>query len=87
MMTIVCSLAGIWLGVNFSVFVLFPLLAIAGFNFAFGILGTGLSFHEIFVAVGIPLIAVQFGYMIGLISRDRISQFRNRIEAAQSRRV
>ena len=84
MMTIVCCLAGIWLGLNFGVAVLMPLLAIGGLCIVFCSAGS-LSFQEILVLFGIPMVAVQCGYMIGLTCRDIVSQFRNWIFATQSR--
>jgi hypothetical protein len=79
MLTILCCLAGIWLGANFGVLILIPLIACGTLSLAVYALSLALYLHDIIISGGIPLVALQGGYMIGLTSRDMITQFRNRV--------
>jgi hypothetical protein len=75
------------LGANFGVLVLLPLVACGTLSLAVYAFSLELSLQEIVVSGGIPLLALQGGYMIGLTSRDMIAQFRNWIASSQSRRA
>ena len=87
MLTIFSCLAGIWLGANFGVLVLLPLVACGTLSLAVYAFSLELSLQEIVVSGGIPLLGLQGGYMIGLTSRDMIAQFRNWVDTSQSWRV
>jgi hypothetical protein len=87
MMTVVSLLTGIWLGIHFGVIVLIPILMIGALSVAFCTFGTEISFHEIMILCGMPLIAVQCGYMVGLTGHDMIAQIRNRFDTSQSERI
>jgi hypothetical protein len=87
MITILYCLAGIWLGANFGVLILVPLIACGTLGLAVYVFAVELSLQEIIISGGVPLIGLQGGYMIGLTSRDMITQFRNWVETSRSRRI
>ena len=87
MITILYCLAGIWLGANFGVLVLVPLIACGTLSLAVYVFAVELSLQDIIISGGVPLIGLQGGYMIGLTSRDMIAQFRNWVETSRSRRI
>ena len=65
--TLIAFLAGIWLGFNFGILVLVPALAIGIGSFAFCSFGGATQFLlEITLSCGLPVIAVQCGYVVGL---------------------
>ena len=81
MLTIFSCLAGIWLGANFGVLILIPLIACGTLSLAVYAFSLELSLHEIVISGGIPLLGLQGGYMIGLTGRDMIAQFRNWVDS------
>jgi hypothetical protein len=84
---IVAFVAGIFLGLYYNLLVLVPLTLAAALVFSAAALLHGQTVSAALFAVIIPAIALQGGYMIGLTSRDVLSQFLSRLNAAQSKRV
>ena len=87
MLTVFSCLAGIWLGANFGVLILIPLIGYGTLSLAVYAFSLELSLREIVASGGIPLLGLQGGYMIGLTGRDMIAQFRNWVANSQSKRV
>jgi hypothetical protein len=87
MITILYCLAGIWLGANFGVLILVPLIACGTLSLAVYVFAVELSLQDIIISGGVPLIGLQGGYMIGLTSRDMITQFRNWVETSRSKHI
>jgi hypothetical protein len=85
MLIILACLAGVLLGLNFNVFVLFP-VTLAGI-LAYGFLSQGQGFGAATAAIVVPAISLQAGYMIGLTGRDTFTQLRAKLNIAQSKRV
>jgi hypothetical protein len=83
MLTILACLTGVLLGLTFNVFVLVPVTLAGALAYAF--LQPGQGFGTI--AVVVPAISLQAGYMIGLAARDMVSQLLARLNIAQSKRV
>jgi hypothetical protein len=84
---IVASVAGIFLGLHYNLLVLVPLTLAAALVFSAAAQWHGQTVSAALFAVIIPAIGLQGGYMIGLTSRDVLSQFLSRLNAAQSKRV
>jgi hypothetical protein len=84
---IVASAAGIFLGLYYHLLVLVPVTMAAAVVFSAVALWHGETVSTALVAIVIPAIGLQGGYMIGLTSRDVLSQFLSRLNAAQSKRV
>jgi hypothetical protein len=84
---IVASVAGIFFGLyyNFLVLILLTLAAAVACSAAALLHGENVS--AALFAIIIPAIGLQGGYMIGLTSRDVLSQFLSRLNATQSKRV
>lgn len=79
MLIILACLAGVLLGLVFNVVVLLPVTLAGALIYA--------SFGAVTGALLIPAISLQAGYMIGLTSRDMVSQLFARLNIAQSKRV
>jgi uncharacterized membrane protein len=84
---IVASLAGIFFGLYYNFLVLVPLTLAAAITCSTVSLLDGHSGLSALLAIIIPAIGLQGGYMIGLTSRDILSQFLNRNNGVQSKRV
>jgi hypothetical protein len=78
-------LAGIFIGLNFRVVLLLPLILFgAG---AYAVLSIEQGAGATALAIAIAIASVQGGYMIGLTSRDLFGQILTWLNIAQSRRV
>jgi hypothetical protein len=84
---IVASVAGIFFGLYYNFLVLIPLTLAAALACSAAALLHGENVSAALFAIVIPAIGLQGGYMIGLTSRDVLSQFLSRLNAAQSKRV
>jgi len=84
---IAASVAGIFLGLYYNLLVLVPVTMAAAVVFSGAALWHGETVSTALLAIVIPAIGLQGGYMIGLTSRDVLSQFLSRLNAAQSKRV
>jgi hypothetical protein len=85
MLIVLASLAGIFIGLNFRVVVLLPLILLgAG---AYVVLSVEQGASATALAIVIAAASVQGGYMIGLTGRDLFAQILTRLNIAQSRRV
>jgi hypothetical protein len=84
---IVASVAGIFLGLYYHLLVLVPVTMAAAVALSAVALWHGETVSTALFAIVIPAIGLQGGYMIGLTSRDVLSQFLSRPNAAQSKRV
>jgi len=84
---IAASVAGIFLGLYYNLLVLVPLTLAAAVAFSAVALLQGETVAAALFAIVIPAIGLQGGYMIGLTSRDVLSQFLSRLNAAQSKGV
>jgi hypothetical protein len=85
MLIVLACIAGVLLGLTFNVFVLFP-ATIAGI-LAYAFLSQGQGLGAATVAILVPAISLQAGYMIGLTGRDTFAQLLARLNIAQSKRV
>src|SRR3981189_1264164 len=84
---IVASVAGIFFGLYYNFLVSIPLPFAAAVACSAAALLHGENVSAALFAIVIPAIGLQGGYMIGLTSRDVLSQFLSRLNAAQSKRV
>jgi hypothetical protein len=84
---IVACLAGIFFGLYYNFLVLIPLTLAAAVTCSAAALFHGQSFSTALLAIVIPAVGLQGGYMIGLISRDILGQFLSRLTGVQSKRV
>jgi hypothetical protein len=84
---IVASVAGIFFGLYYNFLVLIPLTLAAAAACSAAALLHAQPVSAALFAVVIPAIGLQGGYMIGLTSRDVLSQFLSRLNGAQSKRV
>jgi transaldolase len=84
---IVASVAGIFLGLYYNLLVLVPVTMAAAVALSAVALWHAETVSTALFAIAIPAIGLQGGYMIGLTSRDVLSQFLSRLNAAQSKRV
>jgi hypothetical protein len=84
---IVASVAGIFFGLYYNFLVLIPLTLAAAVACSAAALLHGENVSAALFAIVIPAIGLQGGYMIGLTSRDVLSQFLSRLNGAQSKRV
>jgi formate/nitrite transporter FocA (FNT family) len=71
---IAACLAGIFLGLKYNFIVLIPVTIVAGSIWGASALLNGLSVSTTLVEIVIPSVSLQAGYMLGLTSRDFISQ-------------
>jgi hypothetical protein len=84
---IVASLAGIIFGLYYNFLVLIPLTMAAAITCSTVAVQAGGSAGSALLAIIIPAICLQAGYMIGLTSRDTFGEFLNRHVGAQSKRL
>jgi hypothetical protein len=84
---IVAFVTGIFLGLYYHLLVLVPATMGAAVALSAVALWHGETVSTALFAMVIPAIGLQGGYMIGLTSRDVLSQFLSRPNAAQSKRV
>ena len=84
---IVASLAGIFFGLYYNFLVLIPLTLAAAITCSTVAVQAGGSAGSALLAIIIPAIGLQAGYMIGLTSRDTFGEFLNRHVGAQSKRL
>ena len=88
MLALFACCAGIYLGLHFNIIALLPFSLLgAGAFIATSLLAGQNPFEGAGIAIIIPMIAVQAGYMVGLTARDAYAQIRLRIKVGQSRRV
>ena len=85
MLFILACIAGILLGLCSSVIILLP-VTLAGAT-AYAINSAGQNPGAITLAIVISSVCVQAGYMIGLNSRDILSQILSRLKFVESKRV
>jgi hypothetical protein len=78
---------GIYVGLHFNVLVLLPLSFLGAGAFIFSSWSSGHAFSEGLVALILPFLALQAGYMIGLTAREAYGQLCARFNIAQSKRV
>ena len=84
---IVTCLAGIFFGLYYNFLVLFPLTLAAAVTCSASEFLQGQAFSSVLCAIAIPAVGLQGGYMIGLTSRDLLSQISSRLNGVQSKRV
>jgi hypothetical protein len=85
MLIVLAFLAGIFIGLNFRVVVLLPLILFGAGVYAALSIGQGASATAL--AIAIAAASLQGGYMIGLTGRDLLAQILTWLNIAQSRRV
>jgi hypothetical protein len=85
MLIIFTCIAGVLLGLTYSVFVLLPLTLIGGaaYAFLFGAEGPTATI----LSIAMLAFSLQAGYMLGLMGRFRLIQLRSRLGGVQSKRV
>ena len=86
-MLIVAGLVGIFLGLHHPFLVLIPVTLGAAIICSLAAMLDGQSVLSSLVAIIIPAVALQGGYMIGMTGRDPIHQLLARISGGQSRRA
>jgi hypothetical protein len=84
---IVACLAGIFFGLYYNLLVLIPLTLAAAVACSAAAVLHGQTISGALLATVIPAVGLQAGYMIGLTSRDLLSQVLSRFNATQSKRV
>lgn len=84
---IVSCLAGIFLGLYYNFLVLIPLTLAAAITCSAAAVLHGQTISTALFAIVVPAVGLQGGYMIGLTSRDLLSQFASRLSGVQSKRV
>jgi hypothetical protein len=84
---IVALLAGIYLGLYFHFLILIPLTFVAAITSCTMALMDGHSAMSALIAIIIPAVGLQGGYMIGLTSRDVLGQLLSRDNGIQSKRI
>lgn len=84
---IALGFAGIGLGLTWNVLVLVPVTA--GLLIVFGIiaLANGMSLHDAFNAVVLPIVSVQVGYMFGLRGREFLRPHARKRTSANTERI
>jgi len=86
-MLIVAGFAGIFFGLHHQFWVLIPVTLGAAITCSLAAMLDGQSVLSSLVAILIPAVALQGGYMIGMTGRDPIHQLLARISGGQSRRA
>ena len=86
-MLIVAGFVGIFLGLHHQFLVLIPVTLGAAITCSLGAMLDGQSVLSSLVAIIIPAVALQGGYMIGMTGRDPIHQLLARISGGQSERA
>ena len=86
-MLIVAGFGGIFLGLHHEVLVLIPVTLGAALICSLAAMLDGQSVLSSLVAIIIPAVALQGGYMIGMTGRDPIHHILARISGGQSRRA
>ena len=86
-MLIVAGFVGIFLGLHQPVLVLIPVTLGAAIICSLAAMLDGQGVLSSVVAIIIPAVALQGGYMIGMTGRDPIHQLLARISGGQSRRA
>jgi hypothetical protein len=84
---IVACLAGIFFGLYYNFLVLIPLTLAAAIVCSTTAVLHGQNISASLLVMVIPAVGLQGGYMIGLTSRDLLSQLLSRFNAVNSRRV
>jgi hypothetical protein len=86
-MLIVAGSVGIFLGLHQRILVLIPVTLGAAIVCSLVAMFDGLSFVSSLVALVMPAVALQGGYMIGMTGRDPIHQILIRLRGRQSKRA
>ncbi|MGO8909732.1 MAG: hypothetical protein ACLQDM_10490 [Bradyrhizobium sp.] len=84
---IVACLAGMFLGLYYNFLVLIPLTLAAAITCSAAAALHGQTISASLLAIIVPAVGLQGGYMIGLTSRDLLSQFVSRLNGVQSKRI
>ena len=84
---IVAGLAGIFFGLYYKFLVLVPLTLAAALTCGAVAVVHGQNITATLFVIVIPVVGLQGGYMIGLTSRDLLSQFVARLNPLQSKRI
>jgi hypothetical protein len=84
---IVACLAGICTGLRYNFLVLVPLTLAAIMTSSFTSVWHGQTISGALLALVIPAVGLQGGYMIGLTGRDVVAQFVSRFRAVPSKGV
>lgn len=84
---IVACLAGIFFGLYYNFLVLIPLTLAAAITCSAAAALHGQAISASLLAIIIPAVGLQGGYMIGLTSRDLLSQCVSRLNGVQSKRI
>jgi hypothetical protein len=84
---IVACLAGIFFGLYYNFMALIPLTLAAAIVCGATAVLHGQNISASLLVMVIPAVGLQGGYMIGLTSRDLLSQLLSRLNAVNSRRV
>lgn len=84
---IVASLAGVFFGLYYKFLVLVPITLAAAIASSAAALWAGHSAWSALLAIMLPAVGLQGGYMIGLTSRDFLGQILPRNDGVQSKRI
>lgn len=84
---IVAALAGVFLGLYYKFLVLIPITLAAAIASSAAALWAGHSAWSALLAIMLPAVGLQGGYMIGLTGRDFLGQILARNGGVQSKRI
>ena len=84
---IVTCMAGVFFGLYYNFFVLIPLTLVAAATCSSAALLHGQPISSALLAIVIPTVGLQGGYMIGLTGRDLFDQLLARFSGAESKPV
>jgi hypothetical protein len=84
---IAACLAGIFFGLYYHFLILVPVTLVAGLTCSLTALLLEQDVQSTLLAVALPAVGLQAGYMLGLASRDRVANLPKRDDRAQSTRA
>ena len=87
MLPILACGAGIYVGLHFNVLALLPLSVLGAGAYIVSAWANGHGVLDSLAAVALPIIAVQLGYFLGLMTRPAYLQLRSRLNIRHSERA
>ena len=87
MLPILACGAGIYVGLHFNVLALLPLSVLGAGAYIVSAWANGHGVLDNLAAVAVPIIAVQLGYFLGLMTRPAYLHLRSRLNIRHSERA
>jgi hypothetical protein len=84
---IAACVAGVFFGLYYHFLILAPVTLVAGLTCSLTALLLGQDAQSTLLAVALPAVGLQAGYLLGLASRDGVANLPKRDDRAQSTRV